>query len=274
MRNKKIIICSIMIIFIASIVLIVLITKGNHSIKETSSIQIGDMIVLTNEQKKELRNKTIESIKGYLKTPSIAEFQEDFSYICTEPNIVKVEGYVDSQNSFGAMIRENFICEYFIIDNVSDTLVYIKYNDEEIFDMKDIYIEEYKKQNKLENIKKNGNELNKEKLDYIMNEFNEEEINDVAKITNVVFDERETIIKVQINAKTEISDNYWIDFNICSIMDYIKEFKIVGKVKIELVDKEKKVEVVFDDKFLENKWKDNHQINLVKEIFGENYKEI
>jgi hypothetical protein len=47
-----------------------------------------------------------------LKTPSVAEFQ---SYPDANINITNgyyyVNSYVDSQNSFGAMIRTNFICK-------------------------------------------------------------------------------------------------------------------------------------------------------------------
>jgi len=104
-------------------------------VEETISSQLGDIVVLTDKHKSELRERTIDNIKIYLKTPSIAEFQENFTYTCEEANVVKVEGYVDSQNSFGSILRGKFICEYFVINGVSDTLVYIEYNNEEIFNI-------------------------------------------------------------------------------------------------------------------------------------------
>ena len=123
-----------------------------------------------------------------------------------------------------------------------------------------------------------GLNINQEKLDFIMNEFNNDPINDTGRITNVFFNENGSSIEVEIIAESSVSNdtsnNYWIDFNICSIMDYITEFSVINTVKITLIDKIKTVEIVFDDDFVRNKWKENHQINLVKEIFGENYKEM
>lgn len=278
-KNNKIkwIVGGIILIIILLIIYIFSNASKEVNSESVRQIQLGDMIILNEEDKQLLREKTEDYIKENLKSPSTAEFEEQFEYICDEENIIKVKGYVDSQNSFGAMIRSKFVCEYFAVDNLIDTLVYLKFNDTEVLDIKDTYIEEYKKQKKLEDVKSNGNELNQKKLDYIMNEFNNNEINDVARITKVVFNEDESIIEGQIIAKSSgsdsISKNYWIDFNICSIMDYIKDFNIVNKLKIKLVDKDKTVEIICDDNFVKNEWKENHQINLVKEIFGENYKE-
>lgn len=248
----------------------------NNKTQENINIQLGDIVSLTKEQEKLLRDKTITDMQRYLKAPSTAQFQDSFNYSYDEPNIIKVEGYVDSQNDFGAMLRGNFLCEYFAIENDIETLVYVKYNEKELFNIKNTYIEEYERQTELQETLKFGNELNQEKLNYIMNEFNEDETNDTARVTNVTFNKNESNINIEITAKTNgfntVSENYWIDFSICSIMDYIKEYEIVGIVKIKLFDKGKNVEVTFDNNFLKNKWRENQQINLVKELFGENYK--
>lgn len=267
-------------LIISLIVLIIGIIRNiyfkNNENQESINIQLGDIVSLTEEQKTLLRDKTITDIQRYLKAPGTAQFQDSFNYSCDEPNIIKVEGYVDSQNDFGAMLRGNFLCEYFAIENDIKILVYVKYNEKELLNIKNTYIEEYKRQVELQETLKSGNELNQEKLNYIMNEFNEDATNDTARVTNVIFNKNESNIDIEITAKTDgfntVSENYWIDFSICSIMDYIKEYEIVGTVKIKLFDKGKNVEVTFDNGFLKDKWKENQQINLVEELFGENYK--
>lgn len=274
-KNRKIIwiISTMAVVVILSVVFAFFISRQNSD-ETTRQINLGDMVILNEKDKELLRNKTIEYVKDNLKSPITAQFEEEFKYECIEANIIRVSGYVDSQNSFGAMLRGSFICEYFAIDNDISTLVYLKYDDAELLNIKESYIEEYISRKQLNDIKKSGNELNKEKLDYIMDEFNNDKTNGVAKIVKTSFNDSESIIEAEITAKTEMSDNYWINFSICSIMDYIKEFDITGTVKIILVDSNNKVEVFFNDEFVKNKWKDNNRIDLVQEIFGENYKII
>lgn len=274
LKNWKLLVVVILIILIITAIFYIS-TNDTEKVNsdDVKKYKIGDIITLNEYDKATLRNKTIEYIEDALKAPSTAEFQNEFEYICNEENIIKVSGYVESQNSFGTMIRGKFRCEYFAIENTIDTLVYFQYDDKELLNIKNRYIEEYKKQQEIKNIKSIGNKLSQEKLEYIMNEFNNDETNDTAKVTYVFFDENESIVNIKINAKTEKVDNYWINFNICTIMDYIKEFDLTGTIKIKLDDKEKNVEINFNDEFVKHKWKENHQINLVKEIFGENYKE-
>lgn len=278
-RNWKVWVGIITIILIV-IGVGILVSKKENNDKSVSNIKIGDIVKLKKEDKILLREKTINCLKDYLKAPSTAQFQEEFTYNCTEPNIIEVKGYVDSQNSFGAMIRGNFACEYFAIGNLIDTLVYLKFNEQELFNIKDTYIEEYQKQEKLDEIKKAGNELNQEKLDYITDKFNNEKWNDVGKIVEAKFNNNETDIILKITAesskKSKEDMEYWVNFNICSILHYFNEFDVTGIAKMNIydIDNNKTVEVSFDNNFLKEKWKDNSQINLVKELFGENYKEF
>lgn len=283
MKEKKIKNWKLWIVIIIMIILIIITAIVQTSKKQTikdRQIKLGDVVILNENDKKILRSKTIEYIKQNLKTPSIAQFEEEFDYICNEENIIEVKGYVDSQNSFGAMIRGKFTCQYFAIQNDIATLVLLTYNDTELVNIKDIYIEEYKKQEKLDNVNKAGKELNQEKLEYIKEEFNKEEFNDVGKITNITFNEKESIIDVQIIAKSSKNSQeqreYWANFNICSVLHYFNDFNIIGIIRMNLYDYDnnKILELNFDDDFIKNKWKDNSQINKVKELFGKNYKEI
>lgn len=50
-------------------------------------------------------------VERYLKAPSTAKFQPYSAYLVApiDDNTYTVRGYVDAQNTFGAMIRSNFI---------------------------------------------------------------------------------------------------------------------------------------------------------------------
>lgn len=281
MKNKWIIILVVCVIF--SVVCVVFykkknqITETNNNIKQ---IKIGDLVSLDDKDKDILRNETIKNISSHLKAPSTAEFEAEFKYICEEENIIKVIGWVDSQNSFGAMIRGKFECQYFAIDNDITACVYIKFEDNEILNIKKEYSESIKKNIKLEEIKKSGNELNQEKLEYIKNDYNSQKWNDAGEITKVIFNEKESIIDVKIMAKSSKDSNenkvYWTNFNVCSVLHYMNEFDIVGVVRLNIYDinNKKIVELNFDDEFLKNKWKNNSDINSVENLFGTNYKKI
>ena len=53
------------------------------------------------------------SIKKMLKSPATAKFCDSLNYRWSKENgIIKAQGYVDSQNGFGAMVRTNYILTY------------------------------------------------------------------------------------------------------------------------------------------------------------------
>lgn len=60
-------------------------------------------------------NKAFVSCRGFvkerLKAPASAKFSSDVTYKKEGENIYIINSYVDSQNSFGAMLRQNFICK-------------------------------------------------------------------------------------------------------------------------------------------------------------------
>lgn len=268
-----------MIIVIILLIVVLIVNRQNNNI-ETKQIKLGELIILNESDKQILREKTIENINNNLKSPSSANYEKDFTYKCTEPNIIRINGYVDSPNSFGAVIRSQFICEYFAVDTIIDTLVYLKFDDTELVNIKETYIEEYKRQAKVDTLKQDTNQLNQEKLDYIMNDFNGNELNDIGKILKTQYEENKIVIDVKIIAKSskdsKEDEEYWTNFNICSILHYFNEFDIAETVEINLynINNKKIVELNFDDDFIKNKWNNNSQINLVKELFEENYKII
>ncbi len=271
------------IIAIAIIIVSVVILKNtdtqkvNSDSKSKKQYKIGEMVTLEEKDKVFLREKTIEHIKNNLKAPTTAEFGE-FKYICNEENIIRVEGYVDSQNSFGAMLRGNFVCEYFALDSFIDTLVYLKYDNEELLDIKEIYREECKKEQRLEEVKHSGSGLNMEKLQYIMDEFNGEETYSAGKITNVSCSDGKATIDIQVTArtiKTKEDKQYWIYFNIITVIEYIQKFNNIGEVELKLyIDNTEIAYAKFNEEFLVNIWKDNHLMPEVPKLLGENYKEM
>lgn len=61
-----------------------------------------------------------EKVKEFLKAPSTAKFPNYTEWgFAKDKNILTVQGYVDAQNSFGAMMRNTF---QFIIDTDSNTI--------------------------------------------------------------------------------------------------------------------------------------------------------
>ena len=74
-------------------------------------------VFVTTEQYVSLTNRSEELVKEQLKSPSTAEFpgtilERDEWKITKNQNIYFVNSWVDSQNSFGAMIRSDFIIQY------------------------------------------------------------------------------------------------------------------------------------------------------------------
>ena len=176
------------------------------------------------------------------------------------------------------MLRGNFVCEYFAFDIFIDTLVYLKYDNEELMDIKEIYREECKKEQRLEEVKSSGSSLNLEKLEYIMDEFNNNVVNNVGRITNVSINEGKSTIDIDVIAKTlktKEDKQYWVQFNITGIMNRIGQFDNVGEVELKLyIDNTEIAYAKFNEEFLRNVWKENHIITEIPELFGENYKEM
>lgn len=69
-----------------------------------------------------------ECVKELLKSPSTAEFpygSEQFVTQIDEDTFI-INSYVDSQNSFGAMLRTQYVCQVTLIDNENYTCDSVK----------------------------------------------------------------------------------------------------------------------------------------------------
>lgn len=79
----------------------------------------GCVYMLSGDPDPKYANKTTalvcakQKVREQLKSPSTAEFQPSIDMrVETADNLsYKIAGYVDSQNSFGAMVRTNFACD-------------------------------------------------------------------------------------------------------------------------------------------------------------------
>lgn len=72
-------------------------------------------------------------VKEVLKAPTTAEFCSfsEFAVAISEDGVIRVKGYVDAQNSFGAMIRTHFTIQMIVDDSNNYNCIYMKFGDEE-----------------------------------------------------------------------------------------------------------------------------------------------
>lgn len=129
-------------IFIIILILLVIVCILNKS-KEVNSEAVnkynfvGKEIKLTKNMKQELYEKVRNDIMDGLKTPSTAIFPElkEWNININSNNVIEVESYVDSQNSFGAMLRAEFEQKYILFDKDNYVCIYKEFNNETEFDI-------------------------------------------------------------------------------------------------------------------------------------------
>lgn len=112
-------------------------SKEVNSNVETQYNSLGKEIRLTNKLKKDMYNKVKQDIIGNLKTPSTAIFPDmkDWNIDVNSDNVIEVKSYVDSQNSYGAMLRANFKQKYIYFDKDEYICIYKDFNSENEFDI-------------------------------------------------------------------------------------------------------------------------------------------
>lgn len=103
----------------------------------TKYAMIGKKINLTNKIKKEMYEKVKKDITDSLKTPSTAIFPKmnDWHIEVNYNNVIEVKSYVDSQNSYGAMLRANFEQQYIITNKNEYLCIYKEFNNDTEFDI-------------------------------------------------------------------------------------------------------------------------------------------
>lgn len=112
-------------------------TENVSSNTSTEYAMIGKKINLTNKIKKEMYEKVKKDITDSLKTPSTAIFPKmnDWHIDVNYNNVIEVKSYVDSQNSYGAMLRADFEQKYIITNKNEYICIYKEFNNETEFDI-------------------------------------------------------------------------------------------------------------------------------------------
>lgn len=112
-------------------------TENVNSNTSTEYAMIGKKINLTNKIKKEMYEKVKKDITDSLKTPSTAIFPKinDWHIDVNYNNVIEVKSYVDSQNSYGAMLRADFEQKYIITNKNEYICIYKEFNNETEFDI-------------------------------------------------------------------------------------------------------------------------------------------
>ena len=99
----------VVLIFVLIVAIYLISTNKDLEANEPYSM-LGQELKLTNDIKKELYEKVKNDITDSLKTPSTAIFpkMKEWNFNVDGNNIIKINSYVDSQNSYGAMLRADF----------------------------------------------------------------------------------------------------------------------------------------------------------------------
>lgn len=94
-KNKKIVLCFFLVLFLICTLGAIFGGSGSGSATEVEAFVMSQ-----------------EFAKDFLKSPGTAEFPwiTDVEVYKKEEGVFLVNAYVDSQNSFGAMIRNNYTC--------------------------------------------------------------------------------------------------------------------------------------------------------------------
>lgn len=86
---------------------------GNILYKDGELLDNINNYVMTDDEEIQYQNATERMVKSVLVAPSTAEFCGILEYRFGKNNdIITVQGYVDSQNAFGAMLRSDFQAQF------------------------------------------------------------------------------------------------------------------------------------------------------------------
>lgn len=189
---------SITLIIMAIMIFVVLIIFYNADKEESSKNLIGESVQLTNSLKNKIYNEVKKDIIDDLKSPSSAIFPkiEKWNIRTNSNNIVEVSSYVDSQNSYGAMLRANFKYQYIVISKEEYLCVCKEFDNKVEFD-----ICKYSESDSIINKK-----VTKEQIDELINKANENMYNTIYKKTiDYKFDEvtQELIWNLEVTYNTE-----------------------------------------------------------------------
>lgn len=140
LENWKLWFGILIIILMLSTILIIAIKNKIQQVNYTENSNysmIGKEIKMTNSLKKQIYEKVKEDITDSLKSPVTATFPEmkDWNIRVNSNNVIEVSSYVDSQNSYGAMLRADFKQKYVLFNQDEYTCIYKEFDNETEFDI-------------------------------------------------------------------------------------------------------------------------------------------
>lgn len=268
MNKKKKIILTIVLVLILIIIGIIYIMNNTKQTNENETYKIGQEIKLTNNIKKELYEKVKEDITSSLKSPASAIFpkMKNWNIDVNYNNVIEVNSYVDSQNSYGAMLRAEFEQRYIILNKDNYLCIYKEFDNETEFDITGNT--EYQ------------NFINKEVYDFQMEEFIEKSKNATSygNLKNYNYNKEEQTLELNIEIFKIDSPYYKIEDYINGvIVAYINQCICIPTVTttLNIYDKEKCIATVknINLEFLLNDWYTLWDIGIMDNIDGTNIEE-
>lgn len=250
-KNWKLLVVFLIIILI-SLATVWILNKSKETNSETISKYnfIGEEIKLTKNMKQIIYEKVKKDIMDSLKTPSTAIFPElkEWNIDVNSNNVIEVKSYVDSQNSYGAMLRANFEQKYILFNKDNYVCIYKEFNNETDFDITEKT--EYKKF------------INEKVYDFQMEEFIEKSKNATIYGNLIDYNYNKENQSLEINLVVKKIDSPYFDYRnslnnvICA---YINQCICIPTVTTKLNIKNEENETIatvdnIDLDFLLNDW--------------------
>lgn len=198
----------VILIAILIIIGIFFINDITQSVNANAQSKIGKEIKLSNSMKKELYEKVKKDITDSLKTPSTAVFpkMKEWNIRVNSNNVIEVKSYVDSQNSFGAMLRADFEQKYIILNKDDYLCIYKEFNNETEFDISE----------RTENKKIINKNITESKINDFITKTKENQYNTLYdKFIDYTFDEKtqqlEWNIEVTSQSNGDLKNNCYLE---------------------------------------------------------------
>lgn len=198
----------VILIAILIIIGIFFINDIAQSVNANAQSKIGKEIKLSNSMKKELYEKVKKDITDSLKTPSTAVFpkMKEWNIRVNSNNVIEVKSYVDSQNSFGAMLRADFEQKYIILNKDDYLCIYKEFNNETEFDISE----------RTENKKIINKNITESKINDFITKTKENQYNTLYdKFIDYTFDEKtqqlEWNIEVTSQSNGDLKNNCYLE---------------------------------------------------------------
>ena len=259
----------VILIAILIIIGIFFINDITQSVNANAQSKIGKEIKLSNSMKKELYEKVKKDITDSLKTPSTAVFpkMKEWNIRVNSNNVIEVKSYVDSQNSFGAMLRADFEQKYIILNKDDYLCIYKEFDNETEFDITEET--EYKKF------------INDKAYDFQIEEFIEESKNATiyGNLTDYNYDKENQNLEIKLTVKK--IDSPYFTYRDCLngvICTYINQCICIPTVNTKLNIKDEKGETIatvnnINFEFLINEWYTLCKLETVDNTDGTNLEE-